>query len=41
VDGSVRRLAGTTAGAVLLYLVAVAMVLFGVYLLVEARYRRV
>jgi hypothetical protein len=41
VDGSVRRLAANPAGATLLYVVAVALLAFGCYLAVEARYRRI
>lgn len=41
VDGSVRAFADNAAGAVFLYVLAVALVAFGIYMVVEARYRRV
>ena len=41
VDGSVRLLAGSTAGPPVLWVLAVALVLYGLYMFVEARYRRV
>jgi hypothetical protein len=41
VDGSVRLLAGNAAGVVLLWALAAALVMYGAYLFVEARYRRV
>lgn len=40
-DGSARRLADDPAGSVLLWAVVVGLVAFGVYLMFEARYRRV
>lgn len=41
VDGSLRAFADNAAGAALLYAVAAALAAFGVYMFVEARYRRV
>jgi hypothetical protein len=41
VDGSLRILAASTFGPVLLWLIAVTLVAYGVYLAFEARYRRV
>jgi hypothetical protein len=41
VDGSLRSFADNAAGAAFLYAVAAALVAFGVYMFVEARYRRV
>lgn len=41
VDGSVRLLAGSGAGPPLLWLLAITLVLYGAYMFVEARYRRV
>jgi hypothetical protein len=41
VDGSVRAFADNGGGAALLWVVALAVVAFGLYLLLEARYRRV
>jgi hypothetical protein len=41
VDGSVRLLARSTAGPPLLWVVAIALMLYGLYMFVEARYRRV
>jgi hypothetical protein len=41
VDGSVRILAESSAGRVLLWLLAVLLVVYGLYVFVEARYRRV
>jgi uncharacterized protein DUF1206 len=41
VDGSARAFADNSGGAALLWVVAIAVVAFGLYLLLEARYRRV
>lgn len=41
VDGSVRQFAADNGGAALLWVVAIALIAFGLYLLLEARYRRV
>ena len=41
VDGSLRILAASTFGPVLLWLIAVTLVAYGIYLAFEARYRRV
>jgi hypothetical protein len=41
VDGSVRTFADNPAGAAFLYVVAVALVAFGCYMFIEARYRKV
>jgi hypothetical protein len=41
VDGSVRSFADNTAGAIFLYVVAAALISFGIYMFFEARYRRV
>jgi hypothetical protein len=41
VDGSVRMLASSTAGPPLLWVLAIALLLYGGYMFVEARYRRV
>ena len=41
VDGSARMLASSSGGPVLLWLLAAGLVAFGLYLFVEARYRRV
>lgn len=41
VDGSVRMLAASTAGPPLLWVLATALVLYGVYMFLEARHRRV
>jgi len=41
VDGSVRMLARSTAGPPLLWVLAIALMLYGLYMFVEARYRRV
>jgi hypothetical protein len=41
VDGSVRILAASTGGPVLLWVIAIALALYGGYLFLEARYRRV
>jgi hypothetical protein len=40
VDGSIRSLANSGGGAALLWVVAIALVAFGLYLILEARYRR-
>jgi Domain of Unknown Function (DUF1206) len=41
VDGSVRSFADNAGGATVLWIVAIALVTFGLYLFLEARYRRV
>lgn len=41
VDGSVRIIAENTAGVVLLWALAAALVIYGLYVFVEMRYRRV
>jgi hypothetical protein len=41
VDGSIRSLANDNGGAALLWVVAIALIAFGLYLFLEARYRRV
>jgi len=41
VNGAARQLAGSAAGQVLLWLAAAAVLCFGAYLAIEARYRRV
>jgi Domain of Unknown Function (DUF1206) len=40
VDGSIRSLANDNGGAALLWVVAMALIAFGLYLLLEAAYRR-
>ena len=41
VDGSVRILAENSAGIVLLWALAAMLVIYGLYVFVEMRYRRV
>lgn len=41
VDGSLRILAGSTAGEVLLWALVAALVIYGCYMFVETRYRKV